>query len=356
RPGPDAGLAALERDGPFAVVVSDMRMPGMDGVQFLARVKARSPDTVRLMLTAFPDMETAIEAVNQGNIFRFLTKPVSPPTLTAALEAALDQFRLVRARHALLEAQLRHAQKMELVGQCAAGLAHDMRNLLSIIQICAHRALEPRSSPEALAQSLQQIHDAAAHATNLTQQLLRFSRRQNRARFEPVDLKKLLEELSNLLRPVLTRRISLECQTAPELEPAWGDAVLLGQVVMNLVLNARDAMPQGGRIRLQAEPRTVTAHTVSQHPGRRLGRFLCLTVSDTGCGMDTVVRNRLFEPFFTTKAEGGGTGLGLAVVADIIKEHQGWTEVHSAPGRGTTFEVYLPRAAAPAAPPPAPPK
>ena len=331
RIGPEAGMAAVERDGPYAVVVSDMRMPNMDGVQFLAQVKAKLPDSVRMMLTAFPDMETAIEAVNQGNVFRFLTKPVTPQILTAALEAALAQDRLVKDRHGLLEMQLRHAQKMELVGQCAAGLAHDMRNILSIIQICAHRALEQQASPAELTQSLQRIHEAAAHATNLTQQLVTFCNcRQPRSHFEPVDLKKLLEDLSALLRPVLTRRIALQCKPSPGLEPVWGDATMLGQVVMNLAINARDAMPNGGQLTIQAESRVITVHTVSQHPGARLGRFLRLSVTDTGCGMDTVVRTRVFEPFFTTKEVGKGTGLGLSVVADIVQQHHGWTEVHIA--------------------------
>jgi signal transduction histidine kinase len=111
---------------------------------------------------------------------------------------------------------------------------------------------------------------------------------------------------------------------------------------MNLALNARDAMPQGGRLTITADLRTISVHTVSEHPDRRLGRFVCLSVSDTGCGMDTVVRSRLFEPFFTTKADTGGTGLGLAVVASIVQQHHGWIEVQSSPGQGTTFEVYLP--------------
>lgn len=344
RGGPVAGLAAVQREGPYAVVVSDMRMPGMDGVQFLAQVKAHSPDTVRMMLTGHPDMETTIQAVNQGYVFRFLTKPVSPAALTAALEAGLEQYRLVRDRHKLLETQLRHAQKMEVVGQCAAGLAHDMRNILGIIQLCAHRALDRQADPQELTEALQRIAEAATHATNLTQQLVSFSRRQGRCRFEPVSLGKLIEDLSGLLRPVLTRRVSLECQVAPDLPPAWADPMLLSQVVMNLVLNARDAMPQGGRVTIQAELRIITAHTLAGHPARRLGRFLCLSVTDTGCGMDTVVRSRLFEPFFTTKADTGGTGLGLTVVASIVQQHHGWVEVHSAPGQGTTFEVYLPMA------------
>ena len=258
-------------------------MPNMDGVQFLAQVKAKLPDSVRMMLTAFPDMETAIEAVNQGNVFRFLTKPVTPQILTAALGGGLGAGPgWSRTGTGCWRCNWDHTQKMELVGQCTAGLAHDMRNILSIIQICAHRALEQQASPAELSQSLQRIHEAAAHATNLTQQLVTFgSRRQPRSHFEPVDLKKLLEDLSALLRPVLTRRIALQCKPSPGLEPVWGDATMLGQVVMNLAINARDAMPNGGQLTIQAESRVITVHTVSQHPGARLGRFLCLSVTET---------------------------------------------------------------------------
>jgi signal transduction histidine kinase len=350
RVGPAAGLAAIEREGPYAVVVSDMRMPEMDGVQFLAQVKARVPDTVRMMLTAFPDMQTAVEAVNQGHIFRFLTKPCTSEHLTTALEAGLEQHRLVKSRREMLELQLRHAQKMELVGQCAAGVAHDLNNILGIIQACAWRASKPETDPAALAQFLEHIQEAAQNATQLTRQLVSFSRRQERVQFGPVDVSRLLQELTPLLRHLLPKGITVRCEAPAGLERVHGDAHMLGQVVMNLALNARDAMPKGGELRVQAELRVVTAHHPTRHPDLRLGRFVCLSVRDTGSGMDTVIRRRIFEPFFTTKAEGQGTGLGLAVVTDVVKQHHGWVEVSSQAGQGATFDVYLPVAAGQAQP------
>jgi signal transduction histidine kinase len=340
--GPQEGLAAIDERGPFAVVVSDMRMPGMDGVTFLSQVKTKLPDSIRIMLTAYPELRTAMDAVNQGNIYRFLTKPCSSEDLALVLEAGLEQYRLLRVRQEVLETKLRHAQNMEVVGQCAAGAAHDLRNILTIIQMRADVALQREPAHSKLADSLRQIHSAALHAANLTQQLTSMSRRPEKSRFEEVDVQRLLAELCEMFGHVLPRSILVKLDCPAGLDPVHGDAGMLRQVIVNLVLNARDAMPDGGELVIRAEVRHLDA-PVGGRP-RRLprGRFVCLSVSDTGCGMDATTQKRIFEPFFTTKDEEKGTGLGLSVVADIVQQHHGRIEVISQPGQGSTFEVLLP--------------
>jgi len=296
---------------------------------------------VRIMLTGHPDLRTAIDAVNHGNIFRFLTKPCAPQDLSAALEAGLEQHRLMQTRQEHLQMKLRHAQKMEIVGQCAAGAVHDLRNILSIIQCSAHMALEQPGHPR-LSTFLHQIQDAASNAANLLTQLLTFCRGREQVEPRPVDLGPLLAQLKSLLRPILPRQIELDWPEAATCPPVHGDAGMITQVLLNLAMNARDAMPRGGRLGLQVDPIELDWQSAQRHPSARPGRFVCLTLQDTGSGISPEVQAHLFEPFFTTKAESGGSGLGLAVVADIVNKHQGWIEVESRLRHGSTFRVFLP--------------
>lgn len=376
---PEAALALLEQNGGFAVVVSDLRMgPGLDGIGFLARVRERAPDTVRIMLTGFADLTSAMDAVNTGHVFRFLTKPCPPETLTRALQDGLRQYELSRAKYALLETQLRHAQQMEIVGQCAAGASHDLRNILAVIHACAELALLREDADGQLTELLRDIRCAAENAAQLAARLVGLARPSPPAAFRPLPVSELLHQVAGLLRHVLPRRIQLVVECAPGLPPIAGDQTKLEQVLLNLALNARDAINDRGQLTVAAalaegrppgdgpkdvgQPATPTGPArpsalpaptpVAPSDGRR---FLCLSVTDTGCGMDATVKARLFEPFFTTKEPGKGTGLGLSVVAAIVREHGGWIDVWSQPGRGTRFAVYLPAWSAPPAsdPPPA---
>ena len=256
-----------------------------------------------------------------------------------------------------LEDQLRQAQKMEAVGQLAGGVAHDFNNILAaILMNLGLLREEPQLSPEILA-SLKEIEVEANRAANLIRQLLVFSRRQIPQR-RPLDLNEVLGNLLKLLRRLLGEHVILEFPGHPDLPSVEADVGMIEQVVMNLSVNARDAMPSGGRLTIGLEVVELDGAAATANPEARPGRFVCLAVADTGCGMDEVTRKRVFEPFFTTKDVGQGTGLGLATVYGIAKQHQGWTEVASAIGQGTTFRVFLPvaTAAAPAplaSPPPA---
>jgi PAS domain S-box-containing protein len=243
-----------------------------------------------------------------------------------------------------LEDELRQAQKMEIIGQLADGVAHDFNNLLMVIQGNAHlAAVNPGLTGESQ-ELLRQITQAAQSAAELTRQLLAFSHRQQ-IHLRPVDLAKLVADVAKLLRRMIGEHLELKCQfpNAPLLVQA--DVGMMEQLLMNLVVNARDAMQQQGQVRLAVELRSVEAAQAKRNPRARAGQFVCLSVSDTGCGIAPEHLERIFDPFFTTKPAGKGTGLGLATVLRVVEQHQGWIEVQSQVGKGTTFEVHFPPAA-----------
>ena len=240
-----------------------------------------------------------------------------------------------------LEAQLRQSQKMESVGQLAAGVAHDFNNMLTIIQGHAGLLLAKSAQAPELLDSAQAIYFASERAATLTRQLLMFSRK-NVMQPKSLDLREVVSQLSKMLRRLLGETINLEFRPPPELPRVEADAGMIEQVIMNLAVNARDAMPKGGTLRVTTARVEVLPQYVQSHPDARTGVFVCLRVSDSGYGMDTATMARIFEPFFTTKEVGKGTGLGLATVYGIVKQHDGWVEVASAPGKGSTFSVFFP--------------
>lgn len=240
-----------------------------------------------------------------------------------------------------LEAQLRHSVKMEAVGQLAAGVAHDFNNILTVIQ--GHSDLLQSTlelGPEHT-KPLKQISLAADRAGNLIRQLLMFSRKQV---MQPrhVDLNDVVSNVTRMLQRMIGEDVVLEVHQQVGLPSVHADIGMLEQVLMNLAINARDAMPRGGTFVLATGSQRFDKDATLLNPEARSGEFVCLTVSDTGCGMDPITLNRIFEPFFTTKEVGKGTGLGLATVYGIVKQHQGWIEVESRVGFGTTFRLYLP--------------
>jgi PAS domain S-box-containing protein len=242
-----------------------------------------------------------------------------------------------------LEAQFRHAQKLESVGQLAAGVAHDFNNILTVIQGYSECLLARCRQEPATAGPLKQISDAAKRAAALTRQLLMFSRKQV-IQTKVLDLNLVLQNLANMLLRLLGEDINLESDYGSELPAIEADTGMLEQIVMNLAVNSRDAMPKGGKLRISTSQIEVDGHYAGQHPDARTGSFVCLTVADTGCGMDRKTLDRIFEPFFSTKEVGKGTGLGLATVYGLVKQHQGWIEVSSVVNDGTTFRVYFPAA------------
>jgi two-component system, cell cycle sensor histidine kinase and response regulator CckA len=245
-----------------------------------------------------------------------------------------------------LEDQFRQAQKMEAVGRLAGGVAHDFNNLLMVVSGYTEVLMEALDQNDPLLVKVQAIQQAADRATTLTRQLLAFSRKQL-LELKVVDVNSIVADMERLLRPLIGENIDLTTKLTPNVGHTRADAGQLEQVIMNLVVNAKDAMPDGGRILIQtseADPDTARR----EHSLIEPGTYILLSVSDTGAGMDRETQSRIFEPFFTTKEKGKGTGLGLSTVYGIVKQGGGYIFAQSEPGCGTTFRIYLPRVADPA--------
>ncbi len=242
-----------------------------------------------------------------------------------------------------LEAQLLQAQKMEAVGRLAGGVAHDFNNLLTVINGYSEMALTHITVNDSLGKYLRDIRKAGERAVSLTRQLLIFSRRQV-LDLRVVDLNEVIWDVSKLLRRLIGEDIELAIDLAQDPYLVKADPAQIEQVIMNLVVNARDAMPAGGKLTISTKNMELDEVFVEKNIGSKLGLFVMLSVSDTGCGMDEEVKSHLFEPFFTTKGIGRGTGLGLSTVYGIVTQSGGYIRTASEIGQGSTFEIYLPRA------------
>jgi PAS domain S-box-containing protein len=240
-----------------------------------------------------------------------------------------------------LERQLRHSQKLEAVGQFASGVAHDFNNMLTVIQGYTSLSLAAAGLDAGVANSLQQVALAADRAAALTRQLLTFSRKQM-VQPRVLHLNDTLRNLHEMLRRMIGEHIELCCEFDEKLPAIFADESNIEQVVMNLVVNARDAMPRGGRLAIGTETVMIDQAHLRRHAQARVGTFVCLTISDTGCGMSAETLSHIFEPFFTTKEVGKGTGIGLATVYGIVSQLDGWIEVQSQIDAGTAFKILLP--------------
>ena len=263
--------------------------------------------------------------------------------VVSALGIARDVTERKRTEEALrlTEEQLLQAQKMEAVGKLAGGIAHDFNNLLTIITGYSQLIIKGLNQRDPLCSEIEEIKKAGERAASLTQQLLAFSRRQVLMP-KVLDLNAIVATMEGMLQRLLGEDIHLVTALDPALGPVKADPGQLEQVIMNLVVNARDAMPQGGKLIVETE--TVEIKDLYHH-GQVVvpGRYAMLAVSDTGCGMDAATQSHLFEPFFTTKGQGKGTGLGLSTVYGIVRQSGGYVFVYSELGQGSAFKIYLPR-------------
>jgi signal transduction histidine kinase/ActR/RegA family two-component response regulator len=260
---------------------------------------------------------------------------------TAQLEADSRKLRSEIADQIRLERQLHQARKMEAVGQLAAGVAHDFNNVLAVVQAHTSRLLAGKALDSPDYPSLQTIAAAANRAAALVRQLLTFSRNQV-IQLRPLTVRDALAAVTAMLPRMLGQTITVKVNAPAPLLCLNADAGMLGQILMNLAANARDAMPQGGVLSLSAEPVEIGPSTALENREARLGQFVCFSVSDTGCGIPPELLPRLFEPFFTTQPAGQGLGLGLAMVYGLAKQHNGWVHIQSQPGRGSTVRVFIP--------------
>jgi two-component system cell cycle sensor histidine kinase/response regulator CckA len=240
-----------------------------------------------------------------------------------------------------LENQLRQSQKMEAVGQLAGGIAHDFNNLLTLIRgYCDLIQFKP-DLPADINSHIDQVSQACERATNLTRQLLTFSRKQV-MQLKPIDINDLVNNLTKMLQRLLGEQMTLELKLQRQLPAILADVGMLEQILVNLTVNSRDAMPRGGKLIIETVLREIDPEYCRLHADARSGHFVCLTVTDSGTGMDPATLARVFEPFFTTKEVGKGTGLGLSTVYGIVAQHRGWVTVYSELNRGTSFKIFLP--------------
>jgi len=381
----EAGFALVQQavaaGQPYAMAFIDVRMPpGWDGIETTSRIWEIDPDLQVVICTAYSDYswEQMIAKLGISHQLTILKKPFDAVEVlqlahalsekwelqkrnrarmeqleemvsarTRELEAANERLKAEMAERGKTEAALRQAQKMESLGQLAGGIAHDFNNLLTVIrgyvQLLQLRALDRQTHEE-----LGEIDAAASRAAKLTAQLLMFSRKK-RLQPEFLDLNQIISHVTSMLGRILGEDIALEIRGSGAPLEVRADPAMIEQVILNLAINARDAMPQGGRLTVRAGEIEIKPGQ-ARNAGARPGRFACLAIEDTGCGIAPEAVPHLFEPFFTTKEPGKGTGLGLATAYGIISQHSGWIEVETEPGRGTAMKVFLPIQAGGAAP------
>jgi len=253
----------------------------------------------------------------------------------------ITKYRRAEKEKKDLQSQLIQSQKLEGIGRLAGGIAHDFNNLLTAILGYTDLALLQIENHNQLKDSLQQIRFATQRAAKLVHQLLIFSRKEP-MEFKPHNLSDIIENLSNMLKRIIGEDIAISLELDPDLWIAKIDRTQIEQVIMNLAVNARDAMSKGGKLVIKTENIRIKKNYIKSFRYARPGKFVCLTIEDTGIGMSKQTLQNIFEPFYTTKKSGEGTGLGLSVVYGIIKKHQGWITVSSEIGKGSIFKIYLP--------------
>ncbi|MBA4150533.1 MAG: response regulator [Verrucomicrobia bacterium] len=269
--------------------------------------------------------------------------PTDLDTLQALADYCGGTFEQIRAEAALKQSQqiVLRQERLAAVGQLSAGVAHEFNNILTIIKGHATLLLEDSNISGEAAQSVEQINNSTERAANLTRQMLAFSRKQV---LQPrtIELNGITSEVAKMLGRLIGENISICCNLQPKLPLICADPGMIEQIIINLALNARDAMPKGGELIINTCSTQISDTHIRNRSEAYTGSFVCLTVADTGCGMDEEIQAKLFEPFFTTKEVGKGTGLGLSTVYGIVKQHQGWIEVTSKLGMGTAFNIFFP--------------
>jgi two-component system cell cycle sensor histidine kinase/response regulator CckA len=334
---PDTLKSALDKQN-WDLIVSDFSMPHFSGTDALRLLRAKGSDVPFIFVSGTMGEETAVAALQNGaqdylmktNLKRLV------PAVQRALQEAED-----RRKRKQMEQQVQQLQKFEAIGKLAGGIAHDFNNVIGAILGWAEMGCEETQPGTSFHDRFQKIRDQSYWAARLTSQLLAFARRQV---LQPrnINLNTHVVEGVSLLRRVIGEQIEVRVVTAPDLRVALADPTQIEQVLMNLCLNARDAMPDGGQLIIETQNAEIEEEYCRLHPYARPGSYVQLTVSDTGIGMDAATTERVFEPFFTTKELGKGTGLGMATVYGVVKQHGGFIHLYSELGKGTTFRIYLP--------------
>jgi len=334
----EAMREALARQ-PWDVVLGDYNLPGFDVPAALAVLQQHGQDIPFIVVTGSVGEDAAVAAMKAGAtdyIMKDRLQRLAPAVLRAVADAA------VRRERQRLEQQLQQSQKLEAVGRLAGGLAHDFNNVLTAILGSVELLLLDTPPDAPTREELDIIRDAAARAQELIRQLLAFSARQV---LQPrvLDLNRLVGDVNKMLRRLIGEDVELVSAPTPDLGAVRADAGQIEQALVNLAINVRDAMPEGGRLTIETANAEIPEAAGRPHGEVPPGRYVTLRVTDTGHGMDAETQAHIFEPFFTTKPHGKGTGLGLATVYGIARQSGGHVTVDSAPSEGTTFRIYLPR-------------
>ena len=349
----EAGLRSALGRRYWDMVIGDYHMPGFSGIHALSVVRESKPEVPFLFVSGTIGEDQAVSAMKAGAndyVMKGNLKRLVPALERERRESA---SRLERKR---LEEQLRQSQRMEAIGRLAGGVAHDFNNLLTVVSGRAAFLRESFEAEDPRLAEVTAIMDAVTRASGLTRQLLAFGRRQV-VEMRAIDINLLVSEMETMLGRLIGADIEIHSKMAPSAGAVWADRSQIEQVILNLVVNAREAMPHGGRLSIETAAFVMDNEYVQAHPPSLPGLYTLLAVSDTGVGMDAATQSRIFEPYFSTKASGNGSGLGLAMVYGIVKQSGGFVWVYSEPSVGTTFKVYLPQTELPlerAAPSPPP--
>ena len=333
-----AEMIAATENQKWDLVISDHSMPHFTGIDALHLLRAKGSRIPFIFVSGTIGEETAVSALKDGAqdyLMKTNLKRLVPAVQRELREA--DQ----RQERERLERQVQQLHKFETIGRLAGGIAHDFNNVIGAILGWAELCSQEAKPGTQLHERLHRIIDQANRAAGLTSQLLSFARRQF---LQPkrIDLNMHVLQSTSLLRRVIGEHITITVETARDLQVTLADPSQVDQILMNLCLNARDAMPDGGRLVLETKNIEITEEYCQTVTYALPGGYVLLSVSDTGVGMDAETIEQIFEPFFTTKEPGKGTGLGLATVYGIVKQHGGFVNVVSEPGKGTTFQIYLP--------------
>ena len=346
----DALAAALHRGG-WDLVISDFLLPDLTALEALALCRDLQVELPFLIVSGTIEEEDAVESMRLG-AHDFITKG-RLARLGPAIARGLREYEERRALRAA-EERLRQSQKMEAIGQLAGGVAHDFNNLLGVIQGYGELLLRDMGGDERSRGRVEHILQAAQRGAGLTRQLLAFSRQQP-LEARPLDLNAVVTGIESMLRRLIGEHVQVVTALAPDLHRVSADQGQIEQVLLNLAINARDAIGGTGRLIFETSNVDLSDVYAFSHPEVRPGSYAMLAVSDTGHGMDAETLGRAFEPFFTTKEPGKGTGLGLATVYGIVRQSGGHIVAYSEKGRGTTFKIYLPRTEETGAAAPSPP-